>query len=232
MKICGLQKTTLLDFPGHVAATVFTGGCNFRCPFCHNSELLPGTVEAEYETGEVLDFLRKRKGILEGVCITGGEPTLQPDLEDFIRSVRELGLLVKLDTNGYKPDLLRDFCRKGLVDFVAMDIKAGRSHYAAAACVDGMRLERIDESIRFLLEGSVPYEFRTTVVRGLHTEEDFREIGPWIQGCGNYYLQNFTESGQVLEPGVFSGFGKEELEGFAELVRPYVGQAALRGIDY
>ena len=232
MKICGLQKTTLLDFPGHVASTVFTGGCNFRCPFCHNSELLPGTVEAEYETGEVLDFLRKRKGILEGVCITGGEPTLQPDLEDFIRSVRELGLLVKLDTNGYKPDLLRDFCRKGLVDFVAMDIKAGSSHYAAAAGVDGMRLERIDESIRFLLEGSVPYEFRTTVVRGLHTEEDFREIGPWIQGCGNYYLQNFTESGQVLEPGVFSGFGKEELEGFAELVRPYVGQAALRGIDY
>lgn len=232
MKICGLQKTTLLDFPGHVAATVFTGGCNFRCPFCHNSELLPGTVEAEYETGEVLDFLRKRKGILEGVCITGGEPTLQPDLEDFIRSVRELGLLVKLDTNGYKPDLLRDFCRKGLLDFVAMDIKAGRSHYAATAGVDGMRLERIDESIRFLLEGSVPYEFRTTVVRGLHTEEDFREIGPWIQGCGNYYLQNFTESGQVLEPGVFSGFGKEELEGFAELVRPYVGQAALRGIDY
>ena len=173
-----------------------------------------------------------KRQILEGVCITGGEPTLQPDLEDFIRSVRELGLLVKLDTNGYKPDLLRDFCRKGLLDFVAMDIKAGRSHYAAAAGVDGMRLERIDESIRFLLEGSVPYEFRTTVVRGLHTEEDFREIGPWIQGCGNYYLQNFTESGQVLEPGIFSGFGKEELEEFAELVRPYVGQAALRGIDY
>ena len=232
MKICGLQKTTLLDFPGHVAATVFTGGCNFRCPFCHNSELLPGTVEAEYETGEVLDFLRKRKGILEGVCITGGEPTLQPDLEDFIRSVRELGLLVKLDTNGYKPDLLRDLCGKGLLDFVAMDIKAGRSRYATAAGVDGMRLERIDESIRFLLEGSVPYEFRTTVVRGLHTDEDFKEIGPWIKGCGDYYLQNFTESGQVLEPGVFSGFGKEELEGFAQLVRPYVGRAALRGIDY
>ena len=232
MKICGLQKTTLLDFPGHVVATVFTGGCNFRCPFCHNSELLPGTVDAEYETGEVLDFLRKRKGILEGVCITGGEPTLQPDLEDFIRSVRELGLLVKLDTNGYKPDQLRDLCGKGLLDFVAMDIKAGRSRYAAAAGVDGMRLERIDESIRFLLEGSVPYEFRTTVVRGLHTEEDFKEIGPWIKGCGDYYLQNFTESGQVLEPGVFSGFGKEELEGFAQLVRPYVGRATLRGIDY
>ena len=139
MKICGLQKTTLLDFPGHVAATVFTGGCNFRCPFCHNSELLPGTVEAEYETGEVLDFLRKRKGILEGVCITGGEPTLQPDLEDFIRSVRELGLLVKLDTNGYKPDLLRDLCGKGLLDFVAVGTHR-RAHPVSAG---GQRALRV-----------------------------------------------------------------------------------------
>lgn len=232
MKICGLQKTTLLDFPGHVAATIFTGGCNFRCPFCHNSDLLPGSIEAEYETEEVMEFLAKRKGILEGVCITGGEPTLQPDLEDFIRRVRELGLLVKLDTNGYKPDLLKDLCGKGLLDFVAMDIKAGRSNYMAAAGVDGMRLERIDESIRFLLSGDVPYEFRTTVVKGIHTVADFREIGPWIEGCGKYFLQNFTESGQVLEPGIFSGFEKEELEGFAGIVRPFVGNAALRGIDY
>lgn len=232
MKICGLQKTTLLDFPGHVAATIFTGGCNFRCPFCHNSDLLPGSVEAEYETEEVLGFLAKRKGILEGVCITGGEPTLQPDLEDFIRRVRDLGLLVKLDTNGYKPDLLKDLCGKGLLDFVAMDIKAGRSNYMTVAGVDGMRMERIDESIRFLLSGDVPYEFRTTVVKGLHTEADFREIGPWIAGCGKYFLQNFTESGQVLEPGIFSGFEKEELEGFAEIVRPFVGEVTLRGIDY
>lgn len=232
MKICGLQKTTLLDFPGHVAATIFTGGCNFRCPFCHNSELLPGSIEAEYEAEEVLGFLAKRKGILEGVCITGGEPTLQPDLEDFIRRVRELGLLVKLDTNGYKPDLLKDLCGKGLLDFVAMDIKAGRGNYMAAAGVDGMRLERIDESIRFLLGGNVPYEFRTTVVKEIHTEADFREIGPWIEGCGKYFLQNFTESGQVLEPGIFSGFEKEELERFAEIVRPFVGEVSLRGIDY
>ncbi|MBS6954297.1 MAG: anaerobic ribonucleoside-triphosphate reductase activating protein [Enterocloster asparagiformis] len=232
MKICGLQKTTLLDFPGHVAATIFTGGCNFRCPFCHNSELLSGSVEAEYETEEVLEFLAKRRGILEGVCITGGEPTLQPDLEDFIRRVRDLGLLVKLDTNGYKPELMKNLCEKGLLDFVAMDIKAGRSSYTTVAGVDGMRLERIDESIRFLLSGGVPYEFRTTAVKGLHTEKDFREIGPWIEGCEKYYLQNFTESGQVLEPGVYAGFEKEELERFAAIVKPYVGEVALRGIDY
>lgn len=231
MKICGLQKTTLLDFPGHVAATIFTGGCNFRCPFCHNSELLPGSVEAEYSQQEILEFLRRRSGILEGVCITGGEPTLQPDLEAFIRSVREIGLLVKLDTNGYRTATLRDLCEKGLLDYVAMDIKAGRDNYANAAGVDGLNLDRIDESIKFLIQGPVPCEFRTTVVRGLHTEADFRQIGPWIAGCERYYLQNFTDSGQVLEPERFAGFPALELERFAEIVRPFVGSVSLRGID-
>lgn len=232
MKICGLQKTTLLDFPGHVAATIFTGGCNFRCPFCHNSGLLPGSVNAAYSDEEVLGFLRKRKGILEGVCLTGGEPTLQGDLEDFIHKVRELGLMVKLDTNGYRPDILKELCKKGLLDCVAMDIKAARGHYCEVAGIDGLDMARIDESIRFLIHGSVPYELRTTVVKGLHTETDFREIGPWIEGCERYFLQSFTEAGEVLEPGVFSAFSVEELEGFAALVRPYVGSVALRGIDY
>ena len=232
MEIQGLQKMTLLDYPGKVACTVFLGGCDLRCPFCHNGELVEGEAPAALNDGELTAFLKKRQGLLDGVCVTGGEPLLRPELEGLLSQIKSLGFPVKLDTNGYKPDLLRDLCGKRLLDFVAMDIKAGRSRYAAAAGVDGMRLERIDESIRFLLEGSVPYEFRTTVVRGLHTEEDFKEIGPWIKGCGDYYLQNFTESGQVLEPGVFSGFGKEELEGFAQLVRPYVGRAALRGIDY
>lgn len=232
MKICGLQKTTLLDFPGHVAATIFTGGCNFRCPFCHNSGLLTGSAEVAYSAEEVLGFLRKRRGILEGVCITGGEPTLQGDLEDFIHKVRELGLMVKLDTNGYRPEILKGLCKKGLLDCVAMDIKAARSHYREVAGVDGLTMERIDESIQFLIHGSVPYELRTTVVKGLHTEEDFKEIGPWIEGCERYFLQSFTEAGEVLEPGVFSAFSREELEGFAALVRPYVGSVALRGIDY
>lgn len=232
MKICGLQKTTLLDFPGHVAATIFTGGCNFRCPFCHNSGLLPGSAEAEYEEAEVLAFLKKRKGILEGVCITGGEPTLQPDLETFIRQIRDMGLMVKLDTNGYRPESLERFCKLGLLDYVSMDIKSGQSHYGVVAGLNGMAIERIDRSIHFLVNGDVPFEFRTTVVKGLHTEEDFREIGPWIKGCASYFLQCFSESGDVLVPDRYDAFSKEEMMGFAEIVRPYVGNVGIRGIDY
>ena len=231
MKICGLQKTTLLDFPGRVAATVFTGGCNFRCPFCHNSDLLENNAAEEYSAEEILAFLKKRRRILEGVCITGGEPTLQTDLEDFIKDIRSLGLPVKLDTNGYRPDVLKNLCEKRLLDYVAMDIKAGRGNYGAAAGIDSMlHMERIDESIRFLLTGSVSYEMRTTVVRGIHTAEDFRQIGPWIRGCSRYYLQCFEESEHVLIPGTYAPFSREELLAFAELIRPFVGQAALRGI--
>ena len=170
--------------------------------------------------------------MLEGVCITGGEPTLQPDLEDFIRKVRSLGLAVKLDTNGYMPHILKDLCAKELLDCVAMDIKAGRDHYEEVTGISGLSMERIDESIEFLRSGSIPYEFRTTVVRGLHTSDDFRQIGPWIKGCPEYYLQCFTESGEVLVPGVYSDFTKDEMTAFADLVRPYVGRVSLRGIDY
>ena len=194
MKLCGLQKTTLLDFPGRIAAAIFTGGCNFSCPFCHNSGLLGSQTPESYNVQDVLDFLSKRKHILEGVCITGGEPTLQPDLEEFIVQIRALGLAVKLDTNGYRPDVLQSLCQKGLLDFVAMDIKAGRSHYSKAAGVSGLFMEQIDESIQFLKSGAIPYEFRTTAVKGIHTAADFREIGPWISGCPDYYIQNFSES--------------------------------------
>lgn len=232
MNICGLQKTTLLDYPGRVAATVFTGGCNFRCPFCHNSQLLDGAQEAAYSTEEVLTFLKKRQRVLEGVCITGGEPTLYPDLEEFIRKIRELELAVKLDTNGYKPEMLKDLCSKGLVDYVAMDIKASRDNYSKVAGVPELQMEHIDESIEFLLSGSIPYEFRTTVVCGLHTSRDFDEIGPWIKGCAEYYLQCYTESGQVLMPGFYSAFTKEEMLDFSQQVRPFVKKVTLRGIDY
>lgn len=231
MKLCGLQKTTLLDFPGRVAATIFTGGCNFRCPFCHNSELLDMGIPEEYSEDEVLAFLNKRKQILTGVCITGGEPTLQGDLEEFICKVRELGLAVKLDTNGYRPEVLKSLCEKRLLDYVAVDIKAARGHYEAAAGVKEILMERIDESIRFLIGGNVPYEFRTTVVKGIHRAEDFREIGPWIAGCRAYFLQSYTDSGEVLVPGTYAAFSRTEMEEFAELVRPFVGEASLRGID-
>ena len=232
MKICGLQKTTLLDFPGKIAATLFTGGCNFRCPFCHNSGLLSGDAEELYTPGEILRFLEKRKNILEGVCITGGEPTLQPDLEDFIRDIRSLGLAVKLDTNGYRPDVLKALCQKGLLDYAAMDIKAGRDRYETAAGVCGLDMKRIDESIRFLLEGHLPYELRTTVVRGIHEAEDFRQIGPWIKGCRRYFLQAFKDSGDILVPQAYDAFSAEEMRAFMELVRPYAEEVSLRGIDY
>ena len=230
MKICGLQKTTLLDYPGHVAATVFTGGCNFRCPWCQNSEILSPEAQADYTDEEILSFLKKRRGILEGVCITGGEPTMQADLFDFIDKIKEMGFLVKLDSNGYLPDRLISLCRSGLLDYVAMDIKAGPSHYAAVAGLSSIHIERIQESVEFLLSGFVPFEFRTTAVKGLHTAEDFKEIGAWIQGCPKYFIQNFKDSEAVPADG-FSGFSPEELKAFASCVEPFVGQVELRGVD-
>lgn len=231
MKICGLQKTTLLDFPGHVAATVFTGGCNFRCPFCQNSEIIPFNTEADYTDDEVLSFLKKRTGILEGICITGGEPTLQPDLEDFIRQVKNMGFLVKLDTNGYQTAVLKRLAEGGLLDYVAMDIKAGPQNYAAVAGLPAIDMGPVNESISFLLSGTVPFEFRTTVVKGLHTDADFQAIGPWIKGCSQYFLQNFKDSEYVLQSG-FTGFSLSELQKFADMVKPFAGSVSIRGIDY
>ena len=149
MKICGLQKTTLLDFPGHVAATIFTGGCNFRCPFCHNSDLLGNDAPAAFSEDEILNFLKKRRGILEGVAITGGEPTLQPDLRDFIIKIRELGYQIKLDTNGYRPDVLKSLCQDGLIDYVAMDIKTCKERYPVVAGIPSLQMDKIEESVSF-----------------------------------------------------------------------------------
>ena len=233
IKICGLQKTTLLDFPGHVAATVFLGGCNFRCPFCHNAELLGSDAPARYSPSEVLAFLKKRSNILEGVCITGGEPTLQPEgLEAFIHQVRQLGLAVKLDTNGSRPDVVRRLAGKRLLDFIAIDIKAGPENYGAVCGTPHLDLTPIQETVEWLKGGTVPYEFRTTVVKGLHTAADFEAIGPWIAGCPRYFLQNYKESDMVLQPDGFDSFSREELLAFADMVKPYAGTVELRGIDY
>ncbi|MFT4106861.1 MAG: anaerobic ribonucleoside-triphosphate reductase activating protein [Lacrimispora sp.] len=228
MKICGLQKTTLLDFPGHVAATVFLDRCNFRCPFCHNSGLLDGSAEALFSQEEVLDFLKKRKGILEGVCITGGEPTLAADLEPFIREIRELGYLVKLDTNGYRPKVLKNLVLSGLLDYVAMDIKAGRENYSKAAGKENIDIKNIEESVSFLMSGKVPYEFRTTAVKGIHELSDFSDVGKWLAGSSPYYLQNFEDSGQILCPG-FQSFSREELEEFLDVLKPFLPDAVMRG---
>ena len=231
MLICGFQKTTLLDFPGHVAATIFTGGCNFLCPYCHNMELVlrPGDYKLSEE--EIWAFLKKRRGILEGVCITGGEPTLQRDLKEFICKLKELGYLVKLDSNGYRPEELKGLLRDGLLDYVAMDVKAGRENYAKVAGVPGLDVARIDESIHLLMEQEhVPYEFRTTLVGGLHKAEEVEEIARWIAGAKAYYLQSFRESENVPGAG-FWGFSKEELDAMAEKARKYIAKVEVRGVE-
>ncbi|MBE0601962.1 MAG: anaerobic ribonucleoside-triphosphate reductase activating protein [Firmicutes bacterium] len=227
--IAGLQKMTLLDYPGKVAATVFIGGCNFRCPYCHNASLLhPANDAHEITEDTVLAFLKSRKGLLDGVCVTGGEPLLWDGLKAFLRKVKEMGFLVKLDTNGTRPDTLKALVREGLVDSVAMDLKHAPGKYALAAGTKADVLPAVRESVSYLLTGAVPCEFRTTVVRDMHTLEDLVEIGKWIQGADAYYLQNFENSADVLTPGL-QGFEMPELQAFADAVRPFVPGARVRG---
>lgn len=199
MKIYGFQKTTLLDYPGHVAATIFTGGCNFRCPFCHNGGLVlcPDQIRP-IEEEAVLAYLKKRKGILEGVCITGGEPTLQPDLKEFLRKVKAEGYQVKLDTNGYNPRITGEMMEEGLADYVAMDVKASLPNYARAAGCPDLDLSRIRESIGLLKSGRVPYEFRTTVVKGIHTVEEFDAVGQLLEGAGCTICRAFETAGRCF----------------------------------
>ena len=231
MQIIGLQKLTLLDFPGHVAATVFTGGCNLRCPFCHNATLVTDTSQTPIlATDEVLAYLKKRQGILDGVCVTGGEPTLQVDLPDFLRRLKEMGYAVKLDTNGTSPDTLRALIARGLLDYVAMDIKNCRERYGVTAGKIPFDTAPIEESVKLLMSGSVPYEFRTTTVRGIHTAADFRAIGQWIAGAERYYLQGFVDSGSLIGGG-FEAFTPGEMREFLAIAREWVPSAQLRGID-
>ena len=229
MKLAGLQKLTLLDFPGHVACTVFTAGCNLRCPFCHNSELvLPERKPALMDEEEFFSFLAKRQGILEGVCVTGGEPLLQKDIAPFLRRIRELGFSVKLDTNGCFPTILRPLVEQGLVDFVAMDIKNSPARYAATAGLAALDLTAVQESVSFLLSGAVDYEFRTTVAAGLHDEEDLHAIGQWLTGAKRYFLQEFKDSGDVLTPGLRPP-APEQLARFRDIARQYVPNTHIRG---
>ena len=240
MQIHGFSKTTLLDYPEHIAATVFTGGCNFCCPFCHNGELVldPGCQPVVSEE-EVLAYLKKRQGILQGVCVTGGEPTLQKDLKEFLQKIKELDYPVKLDTNGYRPGVLWELLREHLIDYVAMDIKASRENYASAAGLKQIDLSRVEESIGILKSSGIPYEFRTTVVKGIHTVEEFESLGRWIAGCPVYYLQSYEDNENCLYRMVqaeenavpFGAFSREELEGMARLAGKYVGKVVLRGVE-
>lgn len=230
MIIYGLQKLTLLDYPGKTACTVFTGGCNFRCPYCHNASLVTGLNNIEtIDSDEFFAFLNKRKKILDGVCVTGGEPLLQPDIEKFIKSIKDLGYSVKLDTNGSFPDKLKYLVNSGLVDYVAMDIKNSPENYLKTIDACHVDFSKICESVEFLLSDAVDYEFRTTVVKEFHSISDFKAIGEWIRGAKRYFLQSYIDSGDILN-GTFSAYGKTELESFKALLEQYVKETQIRGI--
>ena len=231
LEIHGLQKLTLLDYPGHTACTVFTGRCNWRCPFCHNASLvLRPEGQPLIAEEEIFSLLRKRRGLLDGVAVTGGEPTLQKDLPDFLRRIRDMGFAVKLDTNGTNPAMLRSILEEGLADYVAMDIKAGRSNYPSVTGTIRPGLPAVEESASLLMEGRVDFEFRTTVVRELHSEEDFADIGPWLRGDEKYFLQAFKDSGDILTPG-HSPCTRPEMEGFRQQLLPFIPRTELRGLD-
>lgn len=245
MQLHGLSKLTLLDFPGHLACTAFTGACNFRCPFCHNAPLVltPNACPTISEE-EFFEFLSSRKGKLDGVCITGGEPTLQSDLPDFISKIKSLGLLVKLDTNGYQPEILKTLLDAQLVDMVAMDIKNSRDFYAATAGIHeaSFELERIERSITLLLISGIRHEFRTTVTKELHNTEQMQSIGLWLSGLAGkvfrthtlpslYYLQNFKDSGNLVcgSSDCFHPVEEETLQQFLSTLQPYIPNTKLRG---
>ena len=229
MIIAGLQKLSLLDFPGKVACTVFTAGCNLRCPFCHNAPLVVSpSLDGAVTCDSFFEFLKKRSDMLEGVAITGGEPTLMKGLPDFIREIKKMGYAVKLDTNGTNPQMLKDLVLSKAVDYVAMDIKNSPEKYALTAGTEKDIMDSVNESVSFLMENHVDFEFRTTVVKPFHTEDDFSSIGKWIAGDEKYFLQKFVDSGNLIGDGMES-YEDEELKGFLNILKQYVPKAQIRG---
>ena len=231
--ICGLQKMTLLDYPGKIACTVFLGGCNFRCPFCHNSELFMGKPEKLMEDEEFFAFLKSRQGLLDGVCVSGGEPTLYKNLPEFLARIKELGFLVKLDTNGYRPEVINNLIDKNLVDYIAMDVKNSPAMYAQTVGLETVDLASIEESLRILIGGSVDYELRTTLVRPFHDATSLQDMGQWITSVvtgkkpKKLFLQSFVDRDTVL----FSGLSAPESETtgeFAKILAPFVGEVTIR----
>ena len=234
MKIVGLQKLTLLDYPGNVACTVFLDGCNFRCPFCHNSQLLDSSAPEVISLQQLLDFLRLRKGILDGVCITGGEPTLHPDLPQLLRAIKEMGYKIKLDTNGYRPDVLQQIAGEGLADYVAMDVKNGPEAYGLTVGLKAIDIQRIEQSIRYLAEGTVDYELRCTVVEPLHDQTTMEDMARWLQMLAGgkikrMYLQSFVDRDTVPVAGLFAPTA-EQMGQYCQTLRFCAKKIEVRGI--
>ena len=231
MRICGLQKLSMVDYPDKLAATVFTGGCDLRCPFCHNAPLVTRVAESPVlSREEVLAFLQKRRGLLDGVVLSGGEPLLQPDAADFLAAVRDLGFAVKLDTNGCHPDALAGILEQGLVDYVAMDIKNRREKYALTVGMSDFDLTPVEKSAELLRTGSVPFEFRTTAVREFHTPDDIRAIGEWLEGSPRYVLQKFVDSGDLVGHGCH-GLEDGEMRELEAAAKPWFQRVSLRGVE-
>lgn len=228
MKLAGLQKLSLLDFPGKLCATVFTWGCSLRCPFCHNASLVTYKAEQELSEDEFFAFLASRKGLLDGVCVSGGEPTLQPDLEQFIGKIKALGFAVKLDTNGTNPALLQKLIDGGLIDYAAMDIKNSREKYPLTTGIESFDTADIEKSIDILMRGKIPYEFRTTLVREFHTAQDITAIAQRINGAPGYYLQTFKDSGDLILQGL-SGFTESETHQLAKAALEVNKKVFIRG---
>lgn len=231
MEIHGIQKLTLLDYPGHTACTVFTGRCNFRCPFCHNASLvLHPQNQPTIEPEELFALLSKRKGLLDGVCITGGEPTLQRDLPQLCEKIKAMGFDVKLDTNGTDPDMLAALIERSLVDYVAMDIKSSREKYGLVCGIEHYDTAPVEESAALLIHGKVSYEFRTTLVRELHEKADMEAIGLWLKGAKACFLQGFKDSGDLISSGL-SDFSTEEMEEYTNILRRYIPNTYARGVE-
>ena len=236
MEFGGLQKLTVLDYPEHVACILFTKGCNFRCPFCHNAVLVENKTEENYSQEEILSFLNKRKGVLDGVNITGGEPLLHKDIGDFLKKVKELGYDVKIDTNGSYPERLKKLVGEGLVDYVAMDIKNSPEGYGETVGVPGMDISRVEQSIKFLLAGEQPYEFRTTVVAELHDETTMESMGKWLSTLVpgkkpvKHFLQGYIDRDSVLKEGLHP-CSREQMESFVRILRPFVDAVEIRGME-
>ncbi len=231
MDIFGLEKLSLVDYDGCVASTVFTGGCNFKCPFCHNSALVLDYQNlSTFKEEEILDYLKKRKGIIEGVCVTGGEPTLNKDLPSFIEKIKNIGLKVKLDTNGTNPDMVKSLNESGLCDYFAMDIKNDKENYAKIIGFDKFDTVKIEKTVEYFLSGKANYEFRTTLIKEFHTEKNMQEIGKWIKGANKYFLQKFKNGDNCITQNL-NGIETDTAKKFVEILKPYIFNVNLRGYD-
>jgi len=231
IKFYGFQKLTLLDYPGNMAATVFTGGCNFRCPFCHNKQLVYlSQNEVEISKDEILTYLKQRKNVLDGLCISGGEPLLHEGIVQFIKEVKSIGLKIKLDTNGTNFEKLKYLIDEKLVDYVAMDIKNEKKLYPLTVGLENFDTKEIEKSVEYLKLGKVDYEFRTTIVKEYHEDTNFEEVGKWLNGTENYYLQNIEDHGSCIKEGLHE-IGEEKLIEIRNQLKKYIKNVSIRGLD-